>query len=72
MSFAKSWQEKGWNLASEKYIDERFLLTGKIWRFRSFRGNMCDWIQPLNLTSISLRKIRSLDFPVNLHTAYYN
>ena len=34
-----------WNLASEKYIDERFWLTGKMWRFRSFHGNMNDWIQ---------------------------
>ena len=34
------------NLASEKYTDERFWLAGKIWRFRSFHGNMNDWIQP--------------------------
>ena len=34
------------NLASEKYNGERFWLTGKIWRFRSFHGNMNDWIQP--------------------------
>ena len=35
-----------WNLASEKCTDERFWLTGKNWRFRSFHGNMNDWIQP--------------------------
>ena len=49
-SFAKSWQEKGCSsqaeLASEKYTDEKFWLTGKMWRFRSFYGNMNDWIQP--------------------------
>ena len=39
-------QLTNWNLASEKYTDERFWLTGKIWRFRSFHGNMNDWIQP--------------------------
>ena len=35
-----------WNLASEEYTDERFWLTGKISSFRSFHGNMNDWIQP--------------------------
>ena len=35
-----------WNLASEKYIDETFWLAGKMWRFRSFHGNMNDWTQP--------------------------
>ena len=39
-------QLTSWNLASGKYIDERFWLTGKIWHFRSFHGNMNDWIQP--------------------------
>ena len=39
-------QLTSWNLASEKYTDERFWLTGKIWRFHSFHGNMNDWIQP--------------------------
>ena len=39
-------QLTSWNLASEKCTDERFWLTGKIWRFRSFHGNMNDWIQP--------------------------
>ena len=35
-----------WNLVNEKYTDERFWLTGKMWRFQSFHGNMNDWIQP--------------------------
>ena len=39
-------QLTGWHLASEKYTDKRFWLTGKIWRFRSFHGNMNDLIQP--------------------------
>ena len=39
-----------WNLATEKCTDERFWLTGKSWRFRSFHGNMNDWIQPYNFT----------------------
>ena len=38
-------QVTSWNLASEKYTDEKFWLTAKIWRFRSFHGNMNDWIQ---------------------------
>ena len=43
-------QLTSWNLASEKCTDERFWLTGKSWRFRSFHGNMNDWIQPYNFT----------------------
>ena len=39
-------QLTSWNLAIEKYTDERFWLTAKMWRFCSFRGNMKDWIQP--------------------------
>ena len=39
-------QFTSWNLASEKYTDERFWSTGKMWRFCSFHGNMNDWIQP--------------------------
>ena len=39
-------QLKSWNLAGEKYTDERFWLAGKMWRFRSFHGDMNDWIQP--------------------------
>ena len=61
-------QLTSWKLASEKYTDESFWSTGKMWRFRCFHGNMNDWIQLL----LSLHKIRSLDFPINLRTAYYN
>ena len=43
-------QLTSWNLANENYTSETFWLTGKIWRFRSFHGNMNDWIQPQNFT----------------------
>ena len=39
-------QLTSWNLASEKYTDQRFWLTGKNSRFRRLHGNMNDWIQP--------------------------
>ena len=39
-------QLTSWNLASEKYTDERLWLTGKMWRFCCFHGNMNGWIQP--------------------------
>ena len=43
-------QLTSWNLAREKYTDERFWVTGKIWFFRSFHGNMNDWIQLCSAT----------------------
>ena len=62
-----------WNLASEKYTDERFWLTGEIWHFRSFHGNMNKIEHNLKISLLlSLHKIHSLDFPINLHTAHYN
>ena len=61
-----------WNLASEKCTDERFWLTGKSWRFRSFHGNRTIEYNLKISLFLSLHKIRSLDFPINLHTAYYN
>ena len=39
-------QLTSWNLASDKYTDKLFLLTGENLTFRSFHGNMNDWIQP--------------------------
>ena len=35
-------QLTSWNLAGEKFTDERLWLTGKTWRFRSFHGNTND------------------------------
>ena len=49
-----------WNLASEIYTDEVSWLTGKMWRFRSFHGNMNDLMQPWISLLFSLHKIRSL------------
>ena len=43
-------QLTSWNLASEKYTDERLWLTGKMWHFCCFHGNMNEWIQPTNFT----------------------
>ena len=39
-------QLTSWNLAIEKYTDERSWLTDKMWRLWSCHGNMNDWIQP--------------------------
>ena len=49
-------QLTSWNLASEKYTDERFWVTGKIWCFRSFHGNMNDWIQLCSATLIPFNR----------------
>ena len=65
-------QLTSWNLASEKYTDEGSWLTGKI---DVFVVSMTTWTIEYNLKIsllLSLHKIRSLDFPINLHTAYYN
>ena len=40
-------QLTSWNVASKKYTDERVWLTGQMWRFCGFHGNMNDWIQPV-------------------------
>ena len=59
-------QLTSWNLASEKYTDERFWLTGKISSFRSFHGNMNDWIQPWNFTFAVLAKNSLIRFSYKL------
>ena len=53
-------QITSWNLASEKYTDKRFWLTVKMWRFRSFHGNMNDWI--FQRCCLSLLKTSSDNF----------
>ena len=69
----EGFQLTSWNLASDKYTDKWFWLTGKISRFRSFHGNMKTIEYNLKISLLlSLHKIRSLDFPINLYTAYYN
>ena len=65
-------QLRSWNLTSEKDTDERFWLTGK---FDVAVVSMATWTIEYNLEIsllLSLHKVRSLDFPINLHTAYYN
>ena len=63
-------QLTSWNLAGEKFTDERLWLTGK---FDVFVVSMAIQTIKYNLKIsllLSLHKIRSLDFPINLHTAY--
>ena len=43
-------QFTSWNVAKETYTHKRLWLAGKMCRFRSFHGNMNDWIQPSNFT----------------------
>ena len=43
----------------KKYTDERVWLTGQVWRFRNFHGNMNDWIQPM--TCLPPRSVQSTD-----------
>ena len=52
-------QLTSWNLASKKYTDERVWLTGQMWRFRGFHGNMNDWMQPV--TCLPPRSVQSTD-----------
>ena len=65
-------QPTSWNLASEQYTDERFEWQVK---FDVFVVSMSTWTIENNLKISllpSLQNICSLDFPINLHTAYYN
>ena len=64
-------QLTSWNLASEKYTDERFWLTGKV---VVFVVSVATWTIEYNLKIsllLSLQKTPSLDFPINLHVANY-
>ena len=63
-------QLTSWNLASEKYIGEKF-----VWQVECdvFVVSMATWTIQNNLKislSLSLHKIRSLDLPLNMHIAY--
>ena len=67
-------QLTSWNLASEKYST---LMKDFDWqvKFDVFVVFMATRTIEYNLKIsllLSLHKIRSLDFPINLHTAYYN
>ena len=76
MSFAKSWQEKGSSQA-ETWQVKNILMKDFDWqvKFDIFVVSMATWTIEHNLKIsllLSLHKIRSLDFPINLYTAYYN
>ena len=77
MSFAKSWQEKGCSSQAETWQVKNILMKDFDWqvKFDVFVVSMATWTIEYNLKIsllLSLHKIRSLDFPINLHTAYYN
>ena len=57
-----------WNICWWKFLIDRY-------KFDVFVVFMATWTIEYNLKIsffLSLHKIRSLDFPINLHTAYYN
>ena len=75
MSFAKSWQEKGWSSQAETWQVKNILMNDFDWqvKYQVFVVSMATWTIEYNLKIsllLSLHKIRSLDFPINLHTAY--
>ena len=78
MSFAKSWQEKGCGLQAETWqVEKKILMTDFDWqvKFDIFVVSMAIWMIEYNLKIsllLSLLEICSLDFPINVHTAYYN
>ena len=77
MSFVKSWQEKGCSSQGETWQVENILMKD------FYRQVKCDVfvvsIATLTIEHnlkisllLSLHKIRSLDFPINLRTASFN
>ena len=77
MSFAKSWQEKGCSSQAETWQLKNILMKDFDWQVKCdvFVVSMATWTIEYNLEIsllLSLHKIHSLDFPINLHTAYYN
>ena len=76
-SFAKLWQEKGCSSQAETWQVKNILMKDFDWqvKFDVFVVSMATWTIEYNLKIsllLSLHKIRSLDFLINLHTAYYN
>ena len=68
MSLAKSWQEKGCSSQAETWQVKNIFYTDV------FVVSMATYTIEYNLKIslwLSLHKICSLDFPINLHTAYY-
>ena len=77
MSFAKSWQEKDCSSQAETWQVKNILMKDFDWQVKLdvFAVSMATWMIEYNLKIslfFSLHKIRSLDFPINLQTAYYN
>ena len=77
MSFAKSWKEKGCSSQAETWQVKNILMKDFDWQVKCdvFVVSMATWTIEYNLKILlllSLHKIRSLDFPIKLHTAYYN
>ena len=77
MSFAKSWQQKGCCSPAETWQVKHTLMKDFGWQveFDVFLVSMATRTIEYNLKIsllLSLHKIHSLDFPINLHTADYN
>ena len=77
MPFAKSWQEKGCSSLAETWELKNILMKDFDWQVKCdvFVVSMATWTIEYNLKIsllLNLHKIHSLDFPINLHTAYYN
>ena len=76
-SFAKLWQERGCSSQAETWQVKNIMMKDFDWqaKFDVFVVSMATWTIEYNLKIsllLSLHKIRSLDFPINSHTAYYN
>ena len=76
-SFANSWQEKRYSSWAETWQVKIMLMKDFNWqvKFDVFVVSMTTWtIEDILKISLllSLHKIHSLVFPVNLHTAYYD
>ena len=76
-SFAKLWQDNGCSSQAETWHVKNILMKEFDWqvKFDVFVVSMATWTIKYNLKIsplLSLHKIRSLDFPINSHTAYYN
>ena len=71
------WQEKGCSSQAETWQVKNILMKDYDWQVKCdvFVVSMATWTNEYNLQIsllLSLHKICSLDFPINLHTAYYN
>ena len=77
VSFAKSWQEKGCSSRAETWRVTNILMKDLDWQVKCdvfvvfMATGMIEYKLKIPLL-LSLCKIRALDFPINLHTAYYN